>query len=178
MKCLHAKRSVATSLVVAGAITMAACAPSGGTAFTVNGSSMSLQQVDASSQACAKLVNTPAATARVGVSNFLLQGMLSKAIEQRLGMTVSASDVAKLAAAQNVNSLRDGGDCQQAVDGALSLVALQSRLGNEKLVAEMQKLSVKVNPQMGKFVPAQAGLSTGSGSLSGDGNISGTITGQ
>lgn len=165
---MSAARVIAAVVSVAA---LAGCAvPSGGTAFDVNGSTISTRDVDRAAADCAKLVGSTPDKIRVQVATMYLQGLIAEQVATNTNVTVSDAEKSSVAKSQNLGPLMDGGACQAAVETWLNIAVVQQKLGAQKLVAEAKKLDVKVNPIFGPFKASNLSLPGGSGSLSNQGS--------
>lgn len=163
-----ARGLVATLAVVA----VAGCAtPPGGTAFEVNGQTVSNRQVDRSASDCATLSGVGNKSAiRSDVASILLRGLIARQVAADNDITIT--DAARTAAETKYQSskLMNGGQCQVAGEANLDLLVVLENMGEAKFVAAARKLTVVVNPQYGTYDPTSVGLSGRSGSLSNDGS--------
>lgn len=164
---MSAARAIAA---VVSVVALAGCAvPSGGTAFDVNGSTVSTRDVNRAATDCAKLVGSTPDKIRTQVATMYLQGLIAEKVAANNDVTVSDAEKAAVAKSQNLKPLMDGSDCQSAVDTWLNIAVLQQKMGAQKLVSEAQKLTVKVNPVYGPYKASNLSLPGGSGSLSNEG---------
>ena len=161
---------MSTARVIAAVVSVAAmagcAAPSGGTAFDVNGATISTRAVDQAATDCAKLVGSTHDKIREQVATMYLQGLIAQQVAVADNVTISDGEKSAVVKAQNLNQLMDGGACQNAVDTWLNIAVLQQKVGAQKLLADAQKLSVQVNPIYGPFQASNLSLPGGSGSLS------------
>ena len=165
---MSAARAIAA---VVSVVALAGCAvPSGGTAFDVNGTTISNRDVNQAATDCAKLVGSTPDKIRTQVATMYLQGLIAQQVAAANGVSVSDSEKAAIAKSQNLKPLMDGSACQSAVGTWLTIAVLQQKMGAQKLVSEANKLTVKVNPIYGPFKASNLSLPGGSGSLSNEGS--------
>lgn len=154
-------------VAVVSAAALAGCAaPAGGTAFDVNGATISTRAVDQAATDCAKLVGSTHDKIREQVATMYLQGLIAQQVAATDNVAISAGEKTAVISSQNLGQLMDGSSCQDAVDTWLNIAVLQQKLGPQKLLADAQKLTVKVNPIYGPFQASDLSLPGGSGSLS------------
>ena len=161
---------MSTARVIAAVVTVAAmagcAAPTGGTAFDVNGATISTRAVDRSATDCAKLVGSTHDKIREQVATMYLQGLIAQQVAAADNVTISDGEKSAVVKAQNLGQLMDGAACQDAVETWLNIAVLQEKVGAQKLLADAKSLNVQVNPIYGPFQPSNLSLPGGSGSLS------------
>lgn len=183
---MRTRQLAPAAAALAVALTVGGCAtPPGGIALKVDGRTVSNRQVDRSTTDCLR-VNPQSARADVrgAVATMYLQGLIGDRVARAEHIVVNQdareAAVRQLATTgQDVSRLRDGGQCQRAVDSWLSLIVVESRLGAAKLLATAHRLDprVQVNPQYGGYDATRLTLTGASGSLSQVGVPSITIGG-
>ncbi|GAA1388449.1 hypothetical protein [Luteococcus peritonei] len=152
---------------VAALLLMAGCAtPSGGTAFDVDGTRTSVEQVDTAAEGCARLTQTPAEQIHTQVAQMLLSGSMADAISERAGVPITNQMIAKPVKALRGEQLMTDPDCKVAVESLARYAAINDTLGEAKSRNQVKALDVQVNPRYGNWNPS-AGTFTGqTGSLS------------
>ena len=158
-------------VAVVSAAALAGCAaPSGGTAFDVNGATISTRAVDQAATDCARLVGSTRDKIREQVATMYLQGLIAQQVAATDKVAISAGEKTAVVSSQNLGQLMDGSACQAAVETWLNIAVLQQKIGAQKLLADAQKLTIQVNPIYGPFQASNLSLPGGSGSLSGVGS--------
>lgn len=165
---MSAARAIAA---VVSVVALAGCAvPSGGTAFDVNGTTISNRDVNQAASDCAKLVGSTPDKIRTQVATMYLQGLIAQQVAATDKVAISAGEKTAVVSSQNLGQLMDGSACQAAVETWLNIAVLQQKIGAQKLLADAQKLTIQVNPIYGPFQASNLSLPGGSGSLSGVGS--------
>lgn len=149
------------------ALGLAGCsAPSGSTAYLVNGKAVSEKQIDIASAGCAKLTNQTVAEVRASMMNSVLAGSLGDAIAAKTNTAVTDDERKTLLdASQQGRLMQEDPDCNNVAQGLATFLIVLEKVGEEPFGQHVAELDVKVNPRYGTWDPAQ-GAAIGSGSLS------------
>lgn len=165
------KLAVRLLVPAAAAVLLVGCAnPNGQTAFQVGGSSVSLGDIDRATDGCVNASQGKIGRAEIKttVAQMMLAGELTRAVEDATGTKLDQSDRDKAFQQQGQGSepLLANTDCKVAVQGFLDYQALMTKLGAPKLLDEVKKLDVEVNPRYGQWRAEKGSFTNGSGSLS------------
>lgn len=152
--------------VAASALVLAGCAESPTVAATVDGVTVSERTVQQAADAVQAAFGAPAGEARTFAVNRVIQGVLAEKMAADNGITISASERADVLDTQpqlGMLAKQPGG--QDLAEDWIDISIVAQALGQEKLVAELGKHKVEVNPRYGSW-DVQTGATAGTGSLS------------
>ena len=140
--------------------------PSGATAFQVGDQKVSEKLVDQTAEACATIMQKEPREIRTQVAQLLLLGELAPAIAKVGGIELTPAMETKTLAQLNTGAVMSDPACAKSATALAKFGAVSEKLGQEKTIAAMKKLDVKVNPAYGTFDPSTAQFSLTTGSLS------------
>lgn len=141
-------------------------APTGSTAFAVNGETTKMSQVTDSAQGCAGIIQQDASVIKPQVARMLLMGDLAKQISKDTKTSVTPQMQADALTKLEGDALTVDPQCATAVRGFADYAALAEKLGKDKLDDAMAALDVKVNPVFGTWDAKKGTFTAESGSLS------------
>ena len=154
------------AVVAVTALAFAGCSQNPSSVATVNGVTVSEARVQEATDAVVAAFGATPAEARTFAVNRLVQGILAERIAQDNGITINQQDRAEVLAQQpQLTSLAAEPGGEDIVDDWIDISTVAQSLGTEKLVAELAKHDVVLNPRYGQWDPA-SGSTSGSGSLS------------
>lgn len=148
------------------ALVLTGCAQSPTVAATVDGVTVSERAVEEAALAVETALGAPAGEARTFAVNRIIQGKLAETMAADNGIVLSDSERAQILRSQpqlEALATQPGGKALAEDWIDISLVA--QALGQEKLVTELAKHDVVVNPRYGQW-DIQTGATAGTGSLS------------
>lgn len=167
------------SVAVLGAVAVAVlsgCGQAPSSALQVGEQTISMSELDASTQAClSAFPNDPAADVRAVVAN----GLYGAAIADVLGTsgaTIPDADVN--ASLDSLGTTNLDATCRTALKGVLEARLLTEKLGADKTAELLQDLQVTVNPAIGDVNSTKTEIVARSGSLSSVGRVFGSTLDQ
>lgn len=161
MKFARVAAPLAAVLMFAGCST-----PSGGTAFSVDGTATSQSTVDDATSACARLTQQDASALRAKVAQLVLMGQLAPAVAKAGHISLTSAMENQAVSQLDAGPLLNDPACASAVRGFADFNAVANKLGKDKTIAALKGLDVKVNPVYGTWDPETAAFTPASGSLS------------
>lgn len=142
------------------------CAHGPSVAATVDGVVISERSVQQATDALVAAYGAEPAEARLFALNRSVQGHLAGLIAADNGIALTEADRAKVYAMQpQLADLAARPHGKAIADDLIDLTVVAESLGEDKLVAELGKHAVTVNPRYGTWDP-KVGAAVGSGSLS------------
>lgn len=167
--------SVAVLGAVAAAV-LSGCGQAPSTALQVGDRTISMSELDESTQAClAAFPNDPEGDVRPVVAN----GLYGAAIADVLGAsgtTIPDADVN--ASLDSLGATNLDATCRTALKGVLEARLLSEKLGADKTAELLKDVQVTVNPAIGDVNSTKTEVVARSGSLSSVGRVFGSTTGQ
>lgn len=155
------------AVAVAAALAVTGCAhPSGGTAFEVEGHSISLTDLQSAAQACAAPLGFSQDAMDAQIRIIALQGLIGKALAEQNGLSYSDAQVRQALADQQVDGALDAPGCSEVARAYGTFFLAATQVGAERGIAQITAMDVVVNPRLGSWDREQLGLRHGNGSLS------------
>lgn len=152
--------------VAVTAVALVGCAQNPNHAAIVEGVTITEQAVTQATAAVVAAFDAPASEARTFTVNRLIQGVVAESIARDNGIAVTEEDRAQVVAQQpQLAALAAQPGGEGLVSDWVDIIVVAQSLGNEKLVAELAKHEVILNPRYGQWDPT-TGSTTGTGSLS------------
>ena len=166
------KKTWRLAVPLAALALLSGCVPWGGTAFTVDGSPVSSRAVDAAVSGCAAAFKAEASSdLRLTMVSWMIAGKVADTVASKTNQTITDAERQQFlnASAQGQATLTDP-ECAKVGSGLATYGILGQRLaqqgGQAAYVAEVQKISVQVNPRYGSWDSSKVQLVVGTGSLS------------
>lgn len=154
---------------VAAIALLAGCAtPSGGTAFEVNGTSTRLTAIDDAANDCVSLSGGQLDLAQIKttVAQMLLSGEVAHRVAEATGTSITEAERDAEITKQQAGGFAKSSKCSQAISGFIDYTLVTNKLGAPKMLDEVKKLDVQVNPRFGAWRPEKGNFTNESGSLS------------
>lgn len=159
-----AVRSVAAAAL--SVLVLAGCTQDPSSAARVDGVTISERSVQQASEAVVAAFGASPAEARAFAVNRVIQGVLAERLARDNGISITEADRAEVRASQPqliTLSAQPGG--ATLADDWIDISVVAQSLGTEKLVTELAKHEVELNPRYGRWDPS-TGSAAGTGSLS------------
>ena len=167
------RRLSLAALAILASLSLVGCANRPATVFVVNGVVTTQSRVSEVAQSCATSLNTAfdaeeftADDLRPNTTQMLFQGQIGVALSQRLGMTYTEDELRVfLNEAEGAPAFLEDQVCSDMVLDYATFILLMHDIGGRITDADIDALTITVNPRYGQFDPATFEFS-GSGSLS------------
>ena len=155
------------AVAAVAALAVTGCAtPSGGTAFQVEGHSISITELQSAAQACAAPLGFNEGAMDVQIRIIALQGLIGRVLAEQNDLTYTDSQVRDALAAQQVGGALDAAGCSQVARDYGTFFLAATQVGADRGIAQITDMDVLVNPRLGSWDREQLGLRHSNGSLS------------
>ncbi|MCL1841749.1 MAG: hypothetical protein FWF75_08405 [Propionibacteriaceae bacterium] len=167
-------RLIALVAGIAALASCTGCATRMSTAFSVDGTVVTQDQVEQVAQSCLRsytAVAKPAtpmseSTMRAMSVQWQIDGAIGVAMAHRVNATFSQDDLTQfLTQFDDTATFTADPLCKQTIDDFALAGLLSNQLGMEQFLADLSTLDIVVNPRYGQFDPSSLAM-TGTGSLS------------